>query len=265
VNNWANLIILVLLTAELAQGRGISAHRDRNVSFSESMRSLRLQNSNFATPVDFAVPLQKLKLDTLSKWANAIEVSTAFVLMRDFRFISSPNERKFLRRVSWLFPDDGCFARAALAKKNLLEWRFPPIKKLFAFGNLVVKTRNHPSGEVTWWYHVVPVLGVGPDAYVFDPAIEPKRPILISEWVEAIGGISAKVILAICSADTYTPTDSCLNPDAAAESSALDDQLQLLEYERMRLESMHRDPKKELGDSPPWKIALESLGIRTKF
>lgn len=70
--------------------------------------------------------------------------SEGFRSLRDARWLTMPGMRDFKRRSSWLYPDDGCFARAALGGQKLESWDYPRPKKLFIFGDLEVKTANSP-------------------------------------------------------------------------------------------------------------------------
>jgi hypothetical protein len=63
--------------------------------------------------------------------------------------------------------------------------------KLFSFGSLTAQTENSPRGSVSWWYHVAPVVrglnSAGDEiTLVLDPALEPRRPMPMQEWIKAI-------------------------------------------------------------------------------
>lgn len=254
------LAVILIVFSVSASAKGRSAHRNPTIDFTEYLSSAKIGadqegDAGFpSTPQQLAVPLAKLDITTLPKWDKLETAQTGFEMLRDFRFINEDVHPGFLRRDSWLYPDDGCFARAALAKQNLVKWGFSPVKKIFAFGNLKVTTQNSPAGEVTWWYHVVNGISVDNQAYVLDPAIEPLRPLLLSEWVNRMGGENASVTLAICDEGTYVPDDACNKPSVNAENSALSDQMDYLGEEWSQLENMKRDPVKELGLEPPWPL-----------
>jgi hypothetical protein len=234
---------------------GLSAIRDPNVSYKFYVSRMQTKQTVPGSAADRAVPLRELDESTIPVWPNFQEIVTGFEMLRDFRFLNQPTNRKFLRRETWLYPDDGCFARATLARRNLQDWNFKETKKLFAFGNLTVQTANAQRGQVSWWYHVVPVAMVGRRSYVFDPAIEPSQPLSLEDWVGRMGGAAADIKLAVCDGGTYVPSDSCRGPSASAESSALDDQISFLDQEWKRLLLLQRQPEKELGETPPWSAA----------
>ena len=174
-----------------------------------------------------------------------------FVYIRDTRFIVDEH-LPFPRRLSWLYPDDGCFVRADLAGRFAQEASYKKPAKLFAFGDLRVQTNNSINGQVEWWYHVVIAYKVQGQLYVIDPSIEPLRPLTAREWGDRMGGTS-KVSFALCDGDTYQPYNNCGNPTQNTKELLTDTQMTYLDFEWERLEELDRNPNEELGDLPPWK------------
>ncbi len=80
--------------------------------------------------------------------------------------------------IPFLFPDDGCYARA---HEMIRLMRLQGIEGekiwIFASGNSNLKpaTSNHPDCQVGWWYHVAPTLQVntvsGVEKRVIDPSL----------------------------------------------------------------------------------------------
>ena len=67
---------------------------------------------------DSAVPLEDLDLTLATSWDSLGDFATvtkAFEQVRDLRFMITKDRPNFPRRISWLYPDDGCFDRSALA------------------------------------------------------------------------------------------------------------------------------------------------------
>jgi hypothetical protein len=212
---------------------------------------------------DSRLPIADLDFSVVPEWTDA-QVSAGFDAIRDPRWLST---KAMERRESWLYPDDGCFARAALAGQRLEADGYVRPFKLFVFGNLVVQTANAPQkekacppwGEVSWWYHVVPVVRVGSTVKVLDPAVEPYHALEVHEWVKRVnsgvvdGGPESGITLSVCDEYTYDPYQSCLTAKAGAESSALSDEDSYLKLEWGRQVELGRKPRKVLGDDPPWK------------
>jgi hypothetical protein len=204
---------------------------------------------------DVAVSLKDLDFSQATSWdslGDFTAVTNAFDQVRDERFMILKDRPNFPRRISWLYPDDGCFARAALAAGRLASYHVPAPTKVFVFGDLGVKTPNAPFGSVGWWYHVVPVISFHKQIFVLDPAIDPKRPLPFMEWIGLMTPDPSTVTASICATDAYTPESSCADADPSVSKEALNDEKGYLKDEWKRLVFLKRDPVKELGDNPPW-------------
>jgi len=243
-----------------AQASDTSAVRFPGESFTSALarHSGDFRNILKNTPLDYDRPLSELNPLDVVDWSGVeMSAQAAFERIRDLRFLNDKNCSNFKRRLSWLYPDDGCFARAALAVKNLDSIQLPKPSKIFAFGNLEVKTTNSPLGRVSWWYHVVPAIRLGTQVIVFDPAIEPLRFLLVEEWVAKMGSVN-NIKIAVCSPETYSPDDQCLGATDSG-TLALADQSYYLNLEWDRLKTLKRPPESELGDFPPWLNSGSSL------
>jgi hypothetical protein len=251
------LLMLCALGAQANVSASISQVREPGESF-ETALTRHLQQTDPRTisvlsAQSVAGPWSKVDVSAVPEWSPD-ELKAGFEQMRDSRFLNPPDMPDFSRRSSWLYPDDGCFARAALGGQNLQKWGFKRPLKLFIFGSLAVRTANSPSGWVSWWYHTVPVVQVDGQVMILDPAIEPQGALPFESWVKRMGGTSADFLFSVCRPRTYDPYTSCTSPDADAESPALDHQYAFLDLEWSRLEDLGRNPTRELGTSPPWVV-----------
>ena len=217
---------------------------------------LRLAQLGIPIPLESALneakPLELLTYEKVAAYQNGPKAVEAFTKFRDTRFIKDTTHQ-MMRRSSWLFPDDGCFARAALAIQNLKTWNLPVPSKLFIFGNLTVKTKNSPTGTVSWWYHVVPIVLVGQQPVILDPAINPEQPMLLKDWIGTMTNDLKSTKFSVCRPSTYAPSSPC-SVDSASSASALEDQMTYLNLEWARIQKLNRDPVRELGDYPPWHV-----------
>ncbi len=238
----------------------LSAHRPSHVPFELYLRAAQvtaIANGHFGErgPAVF----EKKKFSEAA-WdrvplLSAQDLQTSFEIVRDEKvFEDVLGSRKFRRRATWLYPDDGCFVRAAVAADMIQSLTSVMAAKIFAFGNLNVKTENSPSGEVSWWYHVAAIAKVnesGVDTfYVYDPAMQTKKPIEVTAWLKAMGSPDAEI--AICSGDAYDPDSDCASGHADPLRRAKSEAPTYLQAEWYRLDSLGRDPSRELGDFPPW-------------
>lgn len=178
------------------------------------------------------------------------ELQSSFETVRDERPFHDEELRA--RRATWLYPDDGCFVRAVIADKILREkFTVAQSAKIYAFGNLRVKTKNSPHGSVEWWYHVAAIAKVqtptGDEAFVYDPAMEPTQPLPVKVWLERMS--DRKLEIAICSGASYDPHSECeaeSNELASAVGRAHREANWYLPSEWNRVTELGRDPHQEL-------------------
>lgn len=203
--------------------------------------------------VALEIPFDSLDFSQVPQWSVEAPMDYIFEAVRDARFIQTLAMPYFLRRISWLYPDDGCYARAAVTNQKLEEWGIPRLKKLFVFGDLNVKTKNAIDGIVEWWYHNVPVIQKDGVVYIFDAAVEPSRALPIDDWIRLMGQGTKTITAAICDPFAYGPWDRCIKPSQDVEEDAWADQISYLQDEWFQLKVLGRNPERELGDHPPWK------------
>lgn len=259
------VLVLTALTLSIsALAQGLSAARGTNETYEQAhaRNSINYQLMNIEalteadtylrrTPTDVKVRLERLDTSTIPQLPSYEVLENEFKHVRDTRFLKS-KDPQFPRRLTWLFPDDGCYARAEMAKIKLIEHKQIAPKKIFVFGNLTASTKNTFSGRVQWWYHVAATYRVDTTVYVFDPSIEPERPLTLDEWNFAVGGAQTSVHYAVCAADTFDPNSNCEHPVPTSLSNVVSEQSDFLIPEWERLEHLRRDPSKELGEFPPW-------------
>lgn len=187
-----------------------------------------------------------------------------FQTVRDWRFLDDPDIDNFLRRIPWLYPDDGCYNRAELVINRLSKINKIHFKKIFAFGDLKAKSNNSKEGSVSWWYHVAVTFKHNNEIWIIDPALEPEKIITVKEWQRLINFDGNKYLTdeeiklksltySLCDKTSYQPADDCYNAPANKEDKIKDDSSDLLFWERKRIKELNRNPDQELGDFPPWK------------
>ncbi len=236
----------IAISARRHPGESFEQARDRN------MPPKRIWASRDAESL--AVRYKDLDLRNLSVVKDPKKL---FKTVRDTRFLTSDLDPTFLRRSSWLYPHDGCWVRAAVSRQLAKQENFGDLQKLFIFGSLNVKTLNSESGSVGWWYHVVPIFKNSQgEPMISDPAIEPNKPLKLTEWILRQTDEVEKVSLALCSPETYLPTDDCETEGSSKEQEAAIDQSYFLDLEWENLELLGRNPKKELAEAPPWLPSL---------
>lgn len=251
------LIIFCLFSSTCLAG--ISPQREMNQSYKEIMNSYsgvasfsKGERVRTKSATGAASSFEELNDLSLTEWASYEVMLERFEEIRDERFINPEDE--FPRRISWMYPDDGCYVRAGMFIKRAREKGYEAPERVYVFGDLLVETENTFLGTVTWWYHTAAVVKVEDQVYVLDPSVEPNYPLTIENWILKQAESLSSVELSYCRADTYSPANSCTNPRPGASSTVDLDQDYFLEREWYRQLTLKRDPLEVLGDKAPWLI-----------
>jgi hypothetical protein len=93
--------------------------------------------------------------------------------------------------IRWDQPAGGCDTRPYESAALLASSGFPTTTTAHAFGNLRPLTANFPTGYVAFDWHIALAVhgereGGGSGYFVFDPALEPDRPLPLREWFAAL-------------------------------------------------------------------------------
>ncbi|MEZ4742445.1 MAG: protein-glutamine glutaminase family protein [Bdellovibrionota bacterium] len=226
---------------------------DAEARYKNNLNDIALESyTNTLSVKSLARPIADLDFSNMEDFGSIEELQTAFEQVRDYRFLTTEKEPGFLRRISWLYPDDGCFVRSDLAIHKLAGWGYSNFKKLYIFGELSAQTTNAPSGVVYWWFHIVPVASIDGEIFALDQAIDSSGPLTLDEWLNLISSNQANLKGSLCSASSYIPYSHCNSLVASNVERAIDEQKIFLDLEKDRLLSLDRNPAQELGDQPPW-------------
>lgn len=304
--------LIVLTTMGLGQNAGAqdlpyycySAERDPNVSYEEFIENCMppefqgepslLKSLAAPAPCETvyckATLMEDLDFIGVPVWTDA-EIMAFFAESRDERYLEQSSVLDYPRRISWLYPNDGCFARAEQVVGKVTDLTKKPYK-LYALdtaynASLVVKSKNamhdpdEEYGEVHWWYHVVPlVLNEDNDPIVLDASIDPCGPLYWEDWLSLMtpdGDISVfdnpstTMRVSISDYNAYwltsdnaygnTPEDHTVHLGWSYDHLQVDTDptfhyLQR-EWERQTV-GLSRDAEDYFGDDPVW---LEDCGI----
>jgi hypothetical protein len=263
---WPLIVILSLLytSAISAPGSlsplGNSPWREPGESYkdiAQKRRQLRLRNAALGkkplsdtSPEDKAVAYDALDFSQVTKWQHAADLNTKFKHLRDVKFLTDGQNENAKRRLTWLYPDDGCYARADIMNHLLRKWGHPVPQKVFIFGNLKVASDHRPGGVVSWWYHVAPLVMVDEKPYVIDPSIEPRKPLTLKDWALKQVPELASATFAICGSFSYDPNGEC--DELNDTRTDFYDMNGFLANEWQRELALGHDPLLHLGDQPPW-------------
>jgi hypothetical protein len=205
-----------------------------------------------------------LNFTNVPTWSDA-DIKAQFAAIRDKRYIPdsfdpSPNPR----RITWMFPNDGCFDRAEQFNVQVAAAGKTRPAKLFAFSEaplLHAVTDNTDTGYVEWKFHVVPVVkNSAGQPIVFDPALDPCRPLPYKDWLLLmVSNLSVFDDYAAGSGVTVASTwayngDSPVTGEAphSREEWSFNSETFLVTEEWLRQSQLGRNPDVVLGPTPPW-------------
>ncbi len=223
-------------------------------------------------------------------WTDA-EIWAVFEATRDARelddnYSPAPAPTYNPRRISWLYPNDGCFARAqqviGLADDDGFTGARAPYK-LWAFDKLgalrlQVDTDNSATGvggHVNWNWHVVPLVqNTAGDYIVMDAALNPCGPLDWEDWLglmvldaemfdDPTTDFEVSISDGYAYLPGYEPFGDPSSPDVRGYSEADEEGTTTswgylnLEWER-QIDELTRNADDRFGDNPDWLAACVS-------
>lgn len=245
-------LAFVLSLSTFAHDEPISAYRDPRLPY-EHYEALMHDEEKYApegnkSAIGESRIFTGANLKAATHWPSGT-LNERFYDLRDARHLTTSINPSFPRRISWLYPHDGCYARAASSMRYFKKNGIPTPSTVFAFGRLSVKTPWSKHGSVGWWFHVAPIVEVDGERFVLDPSIELKRPLPLAEWVGRMGS-PTKIKVSICGSGTFSPGSTCSSQIVG--SNALTDQKSFLNKEWENLKRLGKKPEALLGDQAPW-------------
>ena len=138
--------------------------------------------------------------------------------------------------IPFMYPDNGCWARTHEMCRLLIEWGQQPAK-VWIYGDLEVRTANHPNCEIPGWrYHVAPTLPVMSINGIEDMVIDPSLffcPVRQDQWKRVQSDPSAVIVSSDASVyyrnrdGTYVLYDDAEYTDTRKDLKTFRDELKL--------------------------------------
>lgn len=162
------------------------------------------------TPRENKTDLKNIDFSVIPAWSMQ-EVTEGFHLIRDHTYLPCSNVVDNKRAIPWLYPENGCFLRAALAKRLLSSKGYPNIKKLFVFGDFKYKSQWAKTGYVTFKFHVAVAARVDSEVYILDPSVTYEKPLLLLEWRQMLTSESQdkNIEYSLCNELTLSHNSQC--------------------------------------------------------
>lgn len=157
------------------------------------------------------VRYHQLDLSIVPEYGSPEELKEAFEFIRDTKFLTY---KGIERKIPWLFVKEFCHVRAQHAINELEAAGYIKPQKIFLHGILNIENKYFKlkEGEMIW-QHIAPIVKLENEHYVLDPAINNQRPLTLHEWISSMTTDYEKIMVAVCSGDTYIQSSSCYNPD----------------------------------------------------
>jgi hypothetical protein len=207
-----------------------------------------------------ATRMSSINWANVPTWSDA-DILSQHPLQRDVRYMTGSSNPGVQRRISWMYPDNGCFSRAEQFNVRAAAAGKTRPYKLFAFGNwLRVNTSNTASGFMEWAWHVVPVVkNSAGQPIVFDAALSPCRPLPWKKWLALMASdvnlfdtAGSNFTVSLGDSNAYYPSSLVTGEPSHSAESLTQQQQEFLNYEWTRQVSLGRDPNVVFGNSPPW-------------
>lgn len=206
----------------------------------------------------FAEVLEANDFSVLPEWPGTeSELAGYFANARDERIYK--DENGFMRRSTWLYPEDGCHTRAAHIARSFESIPMPRPGKVFAFGiplgpplGLYSRFSRDPQKKTWWLFHVAAAYRVGQDVIVLDPAVDANQPLKIGTWLSKMARNPERAKVSICDTYSYDPASLCRGGTPDRERNSLDHQKSYFSMEWVRVLRLGLEPKEILGPHPPW-------------
>ena len=208
------------------------------------------------TPRESKTALMKVDFSSIPSWSQE-EVTEGFHLVRDHKFLPCSNVVGNKRAIPWLYPENGCFLRAALSRRLLSLKGYAGIKKLFVFGDFKYKSKWAETGYVAFKFHVAVATRVEREIYILDPSVDYEKPLLLLHWSQRLTSESQNKTIeySLCSDLTVSHNSECNEMEESNEVGIRRGMPHTMEFFAMEYlakeyENIHQlglDPKRELS------------------
>jgi Glutaminase len=205
-------------------------------------------------------PEPRLILPLAEEDIEAIDLAQAVSLFGSVAETTCDPQSSLEPCIPFLYPDDGCWARAHEMCRLIADAGATPAKMWIYSGpdaHLHVRTGNHPDCEVTWDWHVAPTVTVslpgGDETMVIDPSLF-TEPVRVEHWKSVQSDPTA--VCEASDASVFTrgrggqPDDITLDPAYSATK-------QILQHYRDELMKRAADP-----GPPPYAACRADVYLR---
>lgn len=210
---FVKLLLLISPALSYSQQIPVSPVRAPNQSWEEALRNNMPAWGESVLDPEISL-LQDITPDTIGgvpEWPYGLLALNSFVYqVRHARFYNNPNPGDYKRKAPWLYPIDGCYAKAAhvSAQASIRGYKRPG--KVFAFGHLRFNSPYSSRGRVFWSYHVAAAYHIGSTVYVIDPMVSGSAALTLDQWIGQLSSTPERVKVKLCDENAYSPSNRCI-------------------------------------------------------
>lgn len=250
---WSSMRLTVTRSTWLLGGLlFLAASKAEATPLSQRLSEYAPPEPNGLTAWESRRPLADLDLSGIPELSSRERLNELFFRIRNAQGWLWAQMPDFPRRLTWLYPADGCYLRTSHMQEKFGEWKAPAPAHFFAFGSLSFST---PYETVSWWYHVAPAYRVGRQVYIVDPAIDFRAPSTLEDWILRLNPEDPEAArFVVCASGAVSPPDNCFSAESEWDPVDRSETLQYyLAQEWFQLETfLGESPDSVLGPSPPW-------------
>lgn len=194
------MLRILLLFAAFASEPKLSAEREPGQDW---MSALEEQG--------FAPRSEPQDIGGIPEWRHGpAALNRLFLSALNVRHYDNPNSRAFRRKAPWLYPIDGCYAKAAHVSYIAGNLGYSRPGKIYAYGSLRARSPYARNGSTVYWsYHMAAAYHIGATVWVLDPIVNAAAPVTQAQWLAAISNNPARVQVALCDSRSYSPHSPC--------------------------------------------------------
>lgn len=197
---FASLILAIVFSTDaLAADLPLSQARSPQESWRTSLKRDGVSQTFATTPTVLARwPLTLAELEAFAGEAFQIRVH------------QNPNQGDFLRRGPWLYPANGCYAKAAHVSFLAKQKGIPQPGKIYAYGDLEFDSPYAKNGRRVYWrYHMAAAYVFNEQVFIVDPGMSGTA-LTQQEWLSLISPSPQNVRVKYCDQNSYSPLSTCV-------------------------------------------------------
>lgn len=192
-------LVVSLSIGAMAADLPLSQERGPQESWSQSLSHDGVQQVFATTP------------NVLATWSLSFAELEGFATEAfQVRLHDNPNPGDFLRRGPWLYPANGCYAKAAHVSFLAKQKGLPQPGKIYVYGDLEFDSPYAKNGHRVYWrYHMAAAYLFDDQVFIVDPGMS-ATVLTQQNWLNLISPSPESVRVKYCDENSYSPLSTCV-------------------------------------------------------